>query len=253
MNVPSVFLSRWEVLSITQMPPYPPLGKKSICLRIWNQFYPHWNYVKWLASTGWNNSGLTNCAVEVDWAYAAAARVIRQSVWLCLAREWHKEVPRRGEFPENSENSQRDHQRDHRSNESQSIVLRFNGCHLHRNLLDTMHFLCFCLLVLKIFTRYCNLWEAFCQSSKPWSQFVSILEIWWWIWMILNDDLCMKLLAWFRVSFVVKNLPAGATPRVCFLPHVTGPKLTGAGRIWAVGRGTFPTMCSMVVVFSNRL
>jgi hypothetical protein len=98
MNVPSVFVSRWEVLSITQMPPYPPLGKKSIGLRIWNQFYPHWNYVKWLASTGWNNSGLTNCAVEVDWAYAAAARVIRQSVWLCLAREWHKEVPRRGDF-----------------------------------------------------------------------------------------------------------------------------------------------------------
>lgn len=35
--------------------------------------------------------------------------------------------------------------------------------------------------------------------------------------MILNDDLCMDLFAWFRVSFVVKNLPAGATPRVCFL------------------------------------
>ena len=35
--------------------------------------------------------------------------------------------------------------------------------------------------------------------------------------MILNDDLCMKLLAWFRVSFGVKNLPAGATPRVCLL------------------------------------
>ena len=38
--------------------------------------------------------------------------------------------------------------------------------------------------------------------------------------MILNDDLCMDLFAWFRVSFVVKNLPAGATPRVCF-PHLS--------------------------------
>ena len=48
--------------------------------------------------------------------------------------------------------------------------------------------------------------------------------------MILNDDLCMDLFAWFRVSFVVKNLPAGATPRVCFLPNVRGPKYAKINR-----------------------
>jgi len=90
--------------------------------------------------------------------YAAAARVLCQPVWLELGTQ---EVPRRGDFQRIPRIFQRDHQRDHRSNESQSIVLRFNGCHLHRNLLDTTPFLCFCVgLVLKIFTRYCILWEV---------------------------------------------------------------------------------------------
>ena len=78
-----------------------------------------------------------------------------------LARAWHTGGSQEGGFLANAVNSQRDHQRDRRSNESQSIVLRFNGRHLHRNLLDTTPFLCFCLgLVLKIFTRYCILWEV---------------------------------------------------------------------------------------------
>ena len=59
------------------------------------QFCPHWNYAKWFASTGWNNSGLASCALEVDWAYAAAIRVLCHSVWLELGSQ---EVPRRVDF-----------------------------------------------------------------------------------------------------------------------------------------------------------
>ena len=83
------------------------------------------------------------------------------------------------------------------------MVLRFNGCHLDRNLLDTTHFLCFCLgLVLKIFTRYCNLGEVVSSG------FVGK------IWITIYDGLCTKLLAWFQVSFMDKEL----LPADCVVP-----------------------------------